>query len=202
VRDNRNAAAQKKEGQKKRPRMESRRIMNEEKQQEQPPQQNDESYTYMPLSGGERPVQNDAEIAKMLLDMEGKTAVTRTKFPVFDNDGKQIGWRIGETENTFVEMLNRDLSKSNLNQQDLRIARQIRILASYVQSVSIATMINYRDFQKLLADIDSHWINTARAKGGWAAELSKTSKTTKQEMLEQELRQFDEEKKKPRWKFW
>jgi hypothetical protein len=172
----------------------------EQEQQRQSEQQPVE--TYMPLTGGERPVQNDAEIAKMLLDMEGKTAVTRMKVPVFDENGKQVGWRIGETENTFVEMMNRDLSKSNLNQQDLRIARQIRILASYVQSVSIATMINYRDFQKLLADIDSHWVNTARAKGGWAAELSKTSKTTKQEMLEQQLRQFDDEKKKPRWKFW
>lgn len=171
----------------------------EEQQQQQSEQQPVE--TYMPLTGGERPVQNDAEIAKMLLDMESLTAVSRVRISFRDDEGK-LHWRIIEEANTFVEMMNRDLSKSNLNMQDLRIARQIRILASYVQSVSIATMINYRDFQKLLADIDSHWVNTARAKGGWAAELSKTSKTTKQEMLEQQLRQFDDEKKKPRWKFW
>lgn len=175
--------------------------MNEEEQQ-QPQQEEQANQTYMPLPGGERPVQNDAEIAKMLLDMEGKTATSRVKVPVFDSEGKQVGWRIGEVENTFAEMMNRDLSKANLNQQDMRIARQLRILASYVQSVSIATQINYRDFQKLLADLDSHWINTSRAKNGWAAELSKTSKTTTHEMLEQQLKKFDEEKKKPRWRFW
>jgi len=161
----------------------------------------DSQECYVPNQYSDKPVKNEAEIAKILLDVESKTAVRRKIVPIFDREGKRTGYQIADVPNTFTEMINRDMVKSNLNIVDLRVVRQIGILGSYVQSISCANGANYEEFQKFLADIGAHWIDSGRARDGWAAALSKTDKSIMENTLKN-IQQQNQEKKKSRWRFW
>lgn len=156
--------------------------------------------TFVPQQTSDKPIKNDAEIAKLLLDAEAKTAVNRKIIKTINQDGtKKI--EVADVPNTFAEMITRDLVKANLNLTDLRVCRQIGILSSYVQSISDKAKINYEEFQKFLYDIGVYWLNSSRARDGWASALSKTDTSVMKSTLEN-IQMKKEEKQKSKWRFW
>lgn len=148
-----------------------------------------------------KPITSDTELAKDLMKVVGKTAITKTIEVQLDKDGKKIGYRIKDAPNQFYEIINEDMTKSNLDPRDLRVIRGVGLQSNFTQSVNDSFAVDLSPTQKLLAASVVLFLNSSRSKGGWNAWLSKTDKTISQSSVEQIAQQLNEAKKRW-WKFW
>ncbi|RLG19364.1 hypothetical protein DRN67_02855 [Candidatus Micrarchaeota archaeon] len=148
-----------------------------------------------------KPITTDTELAKDLMKVVSRTAADKIIVKEFDEDGNFLGYKIKDAPNIFYEIINEDMTKSNLDPRDLAVVRGLCTMSNYTQAISKQLNVDLSASQKFLADTLVSFLNSSRGKGGWNAWLSKTDKTISQTTMEQIAQQIGETKKRW-WKFW
>jgi len=158
-------------------------------------------------------IENEVALGKFILDVNSRSAQQFVVVPkiqeVVLEDGqvqkKVVGYKIEAVETPFKEPLTPDLTKANLDMDDMRFCRSLL-------NVYFATKSHAERYQKegdlcrsanLLVDLLNGETISSRARDFRGAILAKSSISVHEAKQRQWISEMDPEGgKKPFWKFW
>ena len=148
-------------------------------------------------------IENEVALGKLILDVDSFSAKEFVLVPVLENE-KVIGYKIQTGDTPFKEPLTTDLTKANLDTEDLSLARAI--LELYFLSKSHAERYNKQvdvaQAGNLLVDLLNGLVISSRARDFRGAILAKSSISVHEAKQRQQIIEGEEGGGKPFWKFW